>query len=127
VGSPLARRTDTPHRRPGGRGEGVSRKLDANGIETGVQPVHRRPSPVRRRIRIVGSVRIPLAGPYRPLAELVRFPDGRLLWRVRLWEVDRAVPHLVPTERLVRYARESRLADLERAVHDLVHRAAEVA
>jgi hypothetical protein len=68
-------------------------------------------------------VRLPIAGPYRPVARLFRFPDGRLLWHVRLWEYDRAVPHVVPTAVLRAYARANRLPALEREI-DLLLRAA---
>jgi hypothetical protein len=71
----------------------------------------------------VGWVRLPLAGPYRPAARLYRFPDGRLLWHVRLWEYDRAVPHLVATSVLVTFARRNRLPSLEAAIDRLVRRA----
>jgi hypothetical protein len=67
------------------------------------------PQPVRRlsrpRVRKIGELRLPLAGPYRPRARLYLFPDGRLLWHVRLWEYDRAVSHLVRTDTLRAFAR----------------------
>ncbi len=98
--------------------------MDANGIAVEDQPVPASLADVRRsRLRRVGSVRIPLAGPYCPRAHLLALPDGRLLWWIRLWELDRAVPHLVPTDRLLRYARASGLADLERDLRALVRRA----
>ena len=77
--------------------------LDAPCIDlTTRQPVPRRPRP---RVRKIGELRLPIAGPYRPWARLYLFPDGRLLWRVRLWEVDRAVAHLVRTDALRTFAR----------------------
>jgi hypothetical protein len=73
----------------------------------------------------VGSVRLPLAGPYRPAARLYCLPDGRLLWHVRLWEYDRPVSHLVGTPVLVAYARRNRLRSLEEEIDRLVRRALE--
>jgi hypothetical protein len=70
-------------------------------------------------------VRLPIAGPYRPVARLYRFPDGRLLWHVRLWEYDRAVPHLVGTPVLRAFARRNGLPALEREVDQLVRSALE--
>ena len=76
--------------------------LDADRIaRTPPQPVRRRSPP---RIRKIGELRLPLAGPYRPRARLYLFPDGRLLWHVRLWEYDRPVSHLVRTETLRTFA-----------------------
>jgi hypothetical protein len=93
-------------------------KLDADRIAvTPSQPIPRRTS---SQVRIVGVVRIPLAGPYRPLARLYRFPDGRLLWRLRLWEVDRPVDHLVRPEVLRAYARRSGLPTVVAALDALV-------
>lgn len=95
--------------------------MDASGIAYEDQPVPASFAALRRtRLRRLGSVRVPIAGPYRPTAHLIALPDGRLLWWVRLWEVDRAVPHLIPTHRLLRYARASRLVALEREVRTLV-------
>ncbi len=77
--------------------------LDAISIaRTTPQPVHRRPRP---RVRRIGELRLPLAGPYRPRARLFLFPDGRMLWHLRLWEYDRVVPHLVTSDTLRHYAR----------------------
>ncbi|MGP8072491.1 MAG: hypothetical protein ACLPZM_05115 [Thermoplasmata archaeon] len=85
------------------------------------------PKPVRRRttrrIRYLGEVRLPLTGPYCPRARLFRLPDGRLLWQVRLWEYDRAVPHLVPTDVLRTFARVNGLENLANEVEVLVSRA----
>jgi len=82
-------------------------KLDANSIvQTPSQPVPRRTRPTVQKI---GELRLPLAGPYRPRARLYLFPDGRLLWRVRLWEYDRAVVHLLRTEVLRAFARANGL------------------
>ena len=80
-------------------------------------------SPVPRRLRALGRVRIPIAGAHAPWATLYRFPDGRLLWSVRLWEMDRAVPHLVTTDVLRTFARRHRLVDLEGALDTIVRRA----
>ena len=83
------------------------------------QPVHAE----HRRVRIVDEIRIPLAGPYAPRAQLVRFPDGRLLWRIRLWEYDRPVVHVVGTDVLRTFARINGLSRL-RAEIDLAVEAA---
>lgn len=99
---------------------------DAEGIETpSRQPIPGQPVPSRPagRVRHVGELRLPLAGPYAPRARLIRFPDGRLLWRVRLWEVDRAVPHLVTTETLREFARLHDLPGVRRAIDALVETA----
>jgi len=64
-----------------------------------------------------------MAGPYRPRARLYRYPDGRLLWLVRLWEYDRAVPHLVSTDTLREFARINRLPLVRAEVDALVERA----
>lgn len=94
---------------------------DAEGIATPCrQPVPPQPFPRRRRPIFVGEIRIPLAGPYAPRARLVLFPDGRMLWRVRLWERDRAVPHVVGTDVLRQFARVNRLFELERRIEALV-------
>jgi hypothetical protein len=82
-------------------------QLDAQRIvRTPSQPVLRRPC---SHVRKIGELRLPIAGPYRPRARLYLFPDGRLLWYVRLWEIDRAIPHLVRTETLRAFARVNRL------------------
>ncbi|HTT15489.1 MAG TPA: hypothetical protein VMG81_06940 [Thermoplasmata archaeon] len=73
--------------------------------------------------RCLGAVRLPLAGPYRPWARLVRGSDGRLVWLVRLWEHDRPVVRLVETETLRAYARASRLPALAAALDALLARA----
>jgi hypothetical protein len=70
-------------------------------------------------------VRLPIAGPYCPVARLYRFPDGRLLWHVRLWEYDRAVPHVVRTETLIAFARANRFRALEQQIDQLARIARE--
>ena len=75
------------------------------------------------RVRLVGELRLPIAGPYRPRARLYRYPDGRLVWLVRLWEYDHAVPHLVSTDVLREFARRNRLSCLRSEVDALVERA----
>jgi hypothetical protein len=89
------------------------------------QPLPSLPFPehARSRVRKVGEVRLPLAGPYRPRARLYRYPDGRLLWLVRLWENDRVVPHLVSTAVLREFARANRLAHLRAEIDALEARA----
>lgn len=81
------------------------------------------PEPADPRVRKVGEVRLPIAGPYRPRARLYRYPDGRLLWLVRLWEHDRAVPHLVSSAVLREFARLNGLARLRAEVDALEQRA----
>jgi hypothetical protein len=93
-------------------------KLDAQRIvRTPSQPIRSRTHPTVRRI---GELRLPIAGPYRPRAVLYLFPDGRLLWRLRLWEGDRPVAHLVRTETLRTFARVNRLPAVEGAI-DALH------
>jgi hypothetical protein len=75
------------------------------------------------RVVRVGTVRIPLGGPYRPLATLYRLPDGRLLWLVRLWEIDRPQPRLLPTSTLLAFCRHQRLPQLRAEILDCVSRA----
>ena len=78
-------------------------QLDAQRIDrTTSQPVRRRTRPTVRKI---GELRLPIALTYRPRARLYLFPDGRLLWQVRLWEYDRAIAHLLRTETLRTFAR----------------------
>ena len=87
-------------------------------------PAERPPSTgATGRVRLVGELRLPIAGPYRPRARLYRYPDGRLVWLVRLWEYDRAVPHLVTTDVLREFARLNRLSRLRSEVEALVERA----
>jgi hypothetical protein len=91
--------------------------VDANGIEPNApQPIPRR---TRSRVRRIGEVRLPIAGPYRPRARLYLFPDGRTVWIVRLWEYDRAVAHALGTPALRAFARQNRLAALETEIDRL--------
>lgn len=76
-----------------------------------------------KTVRLLGAVRLPIAGPYRPWARLYRWPDGDLCWSVRLWQFDRAVVRWVTTDVLRAYARSNRLESLEREVDRLVRRA----
>jgi len=68
-------------------------------------------------------VRLPLAGPYRPWARLYAEPDGSLVWRVRLWDVDRAVERHVDSETVRAFARENGLRRLANEVEALLERA----
>jgi len=88
-----------------------------NDPETPVELVPRRTT---LRVRRVGTVRLPIAGPYRPVARLYGFPDGRLLWHVRLWEYDHAVPHVFATSVVLAFARANGLRSLEREIEHLV-------
>ena len=71
----------------------------------------------------LGQVRVPIAGPYRPWARLYRRRDGRLAWRVRLWEVDRPVARWVDPDSLRSFARASRLPALAAELESIVERA----
>ncbi len=48
-----------------------------------------------------------------------------MLWHVRLWEYDRAVPHVMGTEVLIAFARANGLPSLEAEIDRLVRRARE--
>jgi hypothetical protein len=96
--------------------------VDALGIASEPLP----PQPVRPNhplSAVLGAVRLPLAGAYRPWARLVRRPDGRLAWIVRLWQVDRVVVHLVETETLRTFAARAGLGGLALEIEELVARA----
>ncbi|HEV2165881.1 MAG TPA: hypothetical protein VGS23_02710 [Thermoplasmata archaeon] len=73
-------------------------------------PTHR-----TRTVRL-GRLRLPIAGPYRPWATAYRLPDGRVVWCLRLWEVDRAVTRCVPTSEVRHFCRINRLGPLEAEV-----------
>lgn len=90
-----------------------------NGPASPVELVPRRQNP---KVRCIGTVRLPIAGPYRPVARLFCFPDGRQLWHVRLWEYYRAVPHVVSTPVLLTYARANGLRSLAREIERLARR-----
>jgi hypothetical protein len=95
--------------------------VDAIGIDRNAsQPIPRRTRP---RVRCLGAVRLPIAGPYRPCARLYLFPDGRTAWVVRLWEYDRPVAHTVGTPVLRAFARINRLPQLELEIDRLLARA----
>ena len=64
-----------------------------------------------------------MAGPYHPWAHLYADTDGTLWWAVRLWECERASPHVVTTEQLRRYARESGLTSVLRTIDRIVEQA----
>jgi hypothetical protein len=99
--------------------------VDATCIDPNAsQPVPRR---TNRRVRLIGELRLPLAGPYRPRARLYLLPDGRLVWTVRLWDVDRPVCRTFSTATLRRFARRSRLVATEQEIDALVHCARAVA
>lgn len=94
------------------------------------EPIPRRPEhPVRPpcerspRVRRIGRVRVPVTLGHQPWATLYLRPDGRMLWCLRLWEVDRPVRHVVATAVLRGYARRNGLATLAREVDELVARA----
>lgn len=89
------------------------------------EPVLRQPVQGRKPFEphLVGAVRLPLAGPYRPWARLYVRPDGTLDWQVRLWEVDRAVVCHLDTEAVREFARVNGLRRLADQVEALVTRA----
>ena len=103
--------------------------MDANRIVAATPFEHFPSQPVPKhftaRVRRVGALRLPIAGPYCPRARLFQYPDGRLVWLVRLWERDRAVPHLVSTAVLREFARINRLPAVRAEVDALVERATE--
>ena len=84
-----------------------------------------RPEP-RRSVRRIGRLRLPLTTCCRPWLTLYRLPDGRLLWCVRLWALDRAEPRVVTTDTLRRFADQNRLpqfrADVDRLLASAVER-----
>jgi hypothetical protein len=100
--------------------------VDAKGIDTASrEPVLGElfPPHPASRVRKIGELRLPIAGPYRPRARLYQYPDGRLVWLVRLWDRDRAVSRLVSTATLREFARLNRLARVRAEVDALVERA----
>jgi hypothetical protein len=68
------------------------------------------------RIRRLGRLRLPIAGAYRPWATAYRLPDGRTVWCVRLWEVDRPMTRCLPTSTVRAFGRMNRLPKLEAEV-----------
>lgn len=81
------------------------------GSHTGLAPIRR-----------IGRLRIPLAGPFRPWATLYELPEGKEIWCLGLWELDRPVRRCVSTSTLLAYARRSGLRRLERDVLALTRR-----
>lgn len=73
-----------------------------------------------RAVRRIGRLRVPLGLHHAPWATLYRMPDGRLLWAIRLWEVDRPVRRLVPTATLRRFGAVERLPTFLAEVEALV-------
>jgi len=110
-----------------GRGGGVPETLAENHtVSTPGEPVpdeHFASARTDERVRKIGELRLPLAGPYCPRARLYRYPDGRLLWVVRLWEYDHVVPHVVATHVLREFARINRLPLVRAEIDALVERA----
>lgn len=93
--------------------------------ERAAQPIPRQPVRDRRTSRVewIGAVRLPIAGPYCPLARLYQGTDGTLRWRVRLWEADRPVERTFETDVLRTFARVNGLHDLEDRIEVAVARA----
>jgi len=52
-------------------------------------------------------------------------PDGRLLWRIRLWEYDRVVVRIASTDALRTFARINRLPSIRTEIDRLVERASQ--
>ena len=71
-----------------------------------------RPTDPTRTERL-GRLRIPIAGPYRPWATAFRLPDGRVVWCLRLWSLDRPVTRCLPTSTLRTFCRLNRLPTVE--------------
>jgi hypothetical protein len=82
---------------------------------------HDRPH-LARRPRTIGRLRLPIAGPYAPWATLYELPDGRRMWCVRLWEIDRPVRRCLPTGLLVAFARLNGLHGLRREIEAMAAR-----
>lgn len=74
-----------------------------------------------RAVVALGRIRLPLTLNHRPWVTLHRFPDGRLLWSLRLWDGDRPVERCVDSATLLRFARTNRLRDFEAQVEGLLH------
>lgn len=77
-----------------------------------------------RGSRVIGSLRLPIAGPYRPRAVLRVRGNGESFWTVRLWDVDRPVLRIVDTPTLRAFARVNRLPAIEAAIDEMLIRAA---
>lgn len=112
-------------------GPAVGGRICAKHVETAPlerslpEPVPCQPVRSRKSFapHLVGGVRLPLAGPYRPWARLYVRPDGTLDWQVRLWEVDRAVVRHFDSETIREFARVNGLRSLADRVEALVARA----
>ncbi|MCI4322555.1 MAG: hypothetical protein L3K03_00785 [Thermoplasmata archaeon] len=103
--------------------------------DTKVRPTGRREEPLRSktstnetpsgatRVRAVGSVRVPVTLTACPRATLHQYPDGRLVFCVGLWDVERVARRCVSPATLRGYARASGLTGLAREIDELVHAA----
>jgi hypothetical protein len=103
--------------------------------DTKARPTGRREEPLRSetstnetpsgatRVWAVGTVRVPITLTARPSATLYQYPDGRLLFCVRLWKVDGVAHRCVSPATLRAYARASGLTGLVREIDELVHAA----
>jgi hypothetical protein len=74
------------------------------------------------RVRYLGRVRLPIAGPYRPWARLYRLPDGRHVWVLRLWDRTHAVRRLASTSTLLEFARRNQLPRVAARIRSLDRR-----
>lgn len=77
------------------------------------------PRPEAARVDRVGRVRVPLTLTHRPWATLYRGPAGDEIWTLRLSDGGRPKVVCVTTERLLRYAVVSGLAQLWRDIERL--------
>lgn len=75
------------------------------------------------RVVRIGRVRVPITLTVAPWATLYRFPDGRLLWCLRLWDRERAATRCVSTPPLRGYVRESGFSALAAEIDELCERA----
>ncbi|MGA7923942.1 MAG: hypothetical protein WCA77_08210 [Thermoplasmata archaeon] len=71
----------------------------------------------------MGRARLPLTLHHQPWVTLYRFPDGRLLWTIRLWDGDRPVVRCLGSATLLRFARGSQLWDFASEVETLLRNA----
>jgi hypothetical protein len=74
------------------------------------------------RVQRLGRLRLPIAGAYRPWATAYRLPDGRVLWCVRLWQVDRPRVSCVATSTLRMFCRLNHFPELAAEMERLVRR-----
>jgi len=132
TGRALGRRRTVARRTPSPAGPAAGGGICEQDLETSEvlpnrpQPLPRPPVPELRpsaRARVVGSVRLPIGGPYRPRADLHVDRDGTEYWTVRLWEIDRPVVRRVDTATLRTFAERNRLPELQAAIEQALAQA----